>query len=1146
VPVHQGHAHAVAAVLFVVTMALSSSVARAADTVVDFEKYPIGTIIKTQYGFHGTGVGFGMFRGFEVGPVPTVSLVPGQTQSGVHAGDICAGCGGEFPSAETYGSFGQTRHFVRVFVGSTTTVTVHLQAYDFKGAELALDTKVVPQDGNVKTRLEVSDAAGRIAFFRVFSDDNFLPLWIDDVTFDNPAVAAQPDFLLNAEPYPFLANALAIPNGASQSLTLHVERINGSSGPLSFSTSQLPVGLTATLKPNNVSNPTSVKATFTAAPGAATFGVISNVVIVAKPTTDASNGPGKTPRVEVIKVRRLAQFDLQVNGIEVTQGIQTIKTGASTLPAGSGVSYSGVTLVANAKTIVRVFANLKQPANVGVDDVPALLSATKNGKPLPGSPLTPDRPTLDLVSGPSAINIVDRASGNRAYEFTLPNSWTSGSIALTAKVTAPDVVFGPTAAECPGAACADNNSFTLKGVTFANSGFVKLGPIAMTASGDPPLPMPAQALADAVNLTPVATDQVRFSASSYLSTVDITDINAATTKGALISDCEFLEDIYFLLPGTCSTPITNGDDFKTTLAWNRLSDSMEEYEECHDDTPNADWCPDIIVGMTLGVARGLSDRGMSESQLPVAVVQTPNRPLTSVAHELGHAIGRPHASSCNGALDAEPWPPDQLGLMQGVGLDRRVGSGGAASRYRVIVPRDVSLLGSPIPSESNFNPPTWIDFMSYCTIFVGPDLNSWISPKGWDDTFNHIARYNIDMGRISGIATKAAPQPPLAAVDGLKVSAFALEDGPILITKVAPEQGGARTPVSASAHHVRLTDAAGTTIADVPMAETVADINRGPRVLKLEAHVPLPGLNANNPAIPAAVTGLTVMRGSQPVMVRRRSAHAPTARFQFPVRGARVGARPTTVRWQAADPDGDALSVRVDYSPDNGRTWRTMFRGQNTRQARFARGAFAASGRARLRVVVNDGFDSATAISARFVALGRPPKVTIASPASRETLRTDSVLNLTGSAVDDGSRQLTGRALTWSLGRHRLGHGTRVVARGLRPGVRRIRLTAVDGRRRRSSAFVPIKVVAARPQFLTMKSPKRVSARARRLVLRVAASERARLTVGGADITAHRFVVSRRTRRVVLRVRPGARPLQVVLKVRAFRTTRLTVIIPRK
>ena len=59
------------------------------------------------------------------------------------------------------------------------------------------------------------------------------------------------------------------------------------------------------------------------------------------------------------------------------------------------------------------------------------------------------------------------------------------------------------------------------------------------------------------------------------------------------------------------------------------------------------------------------------------------RPLTSVAHELQHALGRRHAGrrlSCfNNDLDqvGELWPdPNDSGAMLGFGLDNRTGSGG--------------------------------------------------------------------------------------------------------------------------------------------------------------------------------------------------------------------------------------------------------------------------------------------------------------------------------------------------------------------------------------------------------------------------------------------------------------------------------------
>src|SRR5215831_18061281 len=56
---------------------------------------------------------------------------------------------------------------------------------------------------------------------------------------------------------------------------------------------------------------------------------------------------------------------------------------------------------------------------------------------------------------------------------------------------------------------------------------------------------------------------------------------------------------------------------------------------------------------------------------PLSVVES-TVPRKSVAHELAHGWGRPHASTaCKGGDNGqvgEDWPPDQRGYIQGIGV----------------------------------------------------------------------------------------------------------------------------------------------------------------------------------------------------------------------------------------------------------------------------------------------------------------------------------------------------------------------------------------------------------------------------------------------------------------------------------------------
>ena len=103
--------------------------------------------------------------------------------------------------------------------------------------------------------------------------------------------------------------------------------------------------------------------------------------------------------------------DLALSGIEVTQGMQN---SANNLP-----------LVAGRTTVARVFGQVSgygQP----LDDVTLTLHGFRDGRPLPGSPLT---------AGPRAIfERVERQTERTSFDVRLPAGWAEGELTLTAEL----------------------------------------------------------------------------------------------------------------------------------------------------------------------------------------------------------------------------------------------------------------------------------------------------------------------------------------------------------------------------------------------------------------------------------------------------------------------------------------------------------------------------------------------------------------------------------------------------------------------------------------------------------------------------------------------------------------------------------------
>ncbi len=426
----------------------------------------------------------------------------------------------------------------------------------------------------------------------------------------------------------------------------------------------------------------------------------------------------------------------------------------------------------------------------------------------------------------------------------------------------------------------------------------------------------------------------------------------------------------------------------------------------------------------------------------------------------------------------------------------------------------------------------WYDFMSYCdNVYDGDPLtgthNAWVSVHNWNAV---LSEFGYSAARDTS-AARARSAAAVHTVASLQVRASVAPGGHVTIDDVEPVNAPAQKPVAAP-YDLVATGASGATVAEIPMRASFGHVDSRPAVpiLTLTGVVPATG-----------VSSVRITANGATLATRTEGPNAPAVTI------------PRRPRFGAAERNGVLARVRarqrahssveVDYSGDGGRRWNPIWIGPNRGSALVPLRYLFRSADARLRVIVNDGFRAASAVSQRFRSPGAPPSVQIMMPSSGTRELNDAPLGLEGQAFDDSSRMLTGPRLRWMLGHRLLGTGGRITVTGLPAGRHRIVLVATDRFGRTGRASVEVVLRGSRPVFIALAAPRSAKRKARSLRLKVASSLPVPLVVRVPGLRAQRFTVGRSTRRLTVRIRPGHTTLQLKLSLGAGALTRKVGIV---
>lgn len=767
--------------------------------------------------------------------------------------------------------------------------------------------------------------------------------------------------------------------------------------------------------------------------------------------------------------------DVRVNGIELTQATQYRMTAfagaglpnrcnadpvpwtASICPPGEPVRYAGVKLVAGRTATARVFidrAGARRTSAVQVRVTVRTGTGTIIGSMVQTATLT----SAVAADSPRLVTDAQRRDPAGSVNFTIPGGYVrAGTTTYEAEVV-------PTEEACPTGSCTANNRFVLVGVPAIPTGILRVGTARVRYEPAPPAGNRVSPNA----VTATTLDQHFLGGARAVlpvRAVEVRDQGAELTANT--SSCDFLLSD----PGPLGAAARADDTFGQScrgLVGKAVVDRFAAQSPA--------WFAglrryDTLLGLSqaTGYARGWGTREPSLATLPRPYLSGPtviaelSRPLRTVAHELGHNAGLPHAgAACDGG-GGEAWPPDDEGRLQGVG-------------WFAGKPRYDGLPGDP----------AIYDLMSYCG--SGGDGDVWVSPRNWDRMVETFSQLDARAESTGTLLARRAQAGALPGGDHLFVTAFAAS-GAARVERV--EIGPARVVTGTpTAYVVRAVGADGAVLATSDALAVEGQEGPASRIALLQAQLP--------PAAAGATRVEIALKDSPGVAgALDRPAALPAVQVDARARPGRRGG--VTVTWSAPR----AKTADLVVSIDGGRTWRPAWSGAATPGRAVLDGRqLPRTARAKVRLRVSDGWNAQTADSRAFASEGTPPQLTLAAPTARTvTIQQGEALALQASAVDDAGRALRKGAIAWLDGGRRVAAGESATLTRLTPGRHRLMVVARDRFGRVTSKRFTVRVRAAAPTFTTLIVPPSAPAGSRTVKVQVAASRAAELRVAGRRVT---------------------------------------------
>ncbi len=701
--------------------------------------------------------------------------------------------------------------------------------------------------------------------------------------------------------------------------------------------------------------------------------------------------------------------DFAVDEWEVTQGIQR--------------TANDVPLIAEKPTFVRVYGEMLD--GLPSFNVSAELHGTRNGNPLPGSPLT-----VSLNGNESLIqgDTYDRADARAGWLFELPPSWITEGNTVLRVVIDPDDIYQDT-----------NPANNERTQTFTFHDEAQACVVAIPVVTHAPLPTQFDPNFDAM--------VQRFT--------ELWPVHQTTVAPQPIPIAE-LEVCWFgPFPHPCFGPYELDDEglipdrdrlmarlmlryVSTALAYNLPGVCPFHESSVH------------FMGMVHPDSETGGLAGYANLVLNTSFVKSPPHDLPSddwawpfegnvMAQELAHNLGRRHVN-CGSPDNVDvgyPYPPCQLDNV------------GANNHYGFDTQQLVPIAPNAASDYMSYGSRNWTSDYTYeavRNIIPAPLSRSVLAAPG--DSL-------LVVGVINEVTGDAYFEPMFHVPNDMRsMSALAQAQ------EVTPPRWSANR-VPDDTYHIRLIGANSTILDDRTITLGTGDthVHEG-QALPFVLNITLP----NDPVEKVELLN----KANEVLMVIPVSDNSPQVTILSPIKTTYTDSM--EIKWTGTDADGDVLRYHIHYSGDQGASWTVIASDivQNPNdstnvltldktQLDMLPGSNSA---AKIRITATDGFNTTIVDSVFFTLAYRAPNGQIIRPQPEQWYAGDTTVQLAASGQDAEQGALGDSAFSWQVDGIALGTGKMIQVDGLRTGEHVAVLTTTDNNGLTDSDSVTFHVAA--------------------------------------------------------------------------------------